>query len=553
VTLRTYLVVVTALPALASAQSIRGVVVDSAGRSPVPGVVLLLLDQSGQVDGRALSNERGEYRLSGRSAGDYRVRTLRIGFRPMISDLLTLRVGGEIDHDFVLAGVPLSLDTVRVAARSACAAYPDSTAPLAAAWEQVRTALLAAQLTANTRTINATILRYWRTYDPSRKRILEQNESIGTNFVVKPWRSLSADSLRRFGYVQLESNGIAEYNAPDLDVLLSPQFIGDHCFRLAVARDARLLGIAFEPTRDRSAITDIRGTLWLDRASSELRRMDFRYMNLPREIEHNEAGGEIDFVRMANGAWAIARWDIRMPVFQQRPEENRHVPGMTPGMTRRLYQWRVAGGEMILVRRGADTLWARSTPVFAAAPSTVQRPVPSVAVPPTPAPVAVSVPVATSRPAIPGSDSTHPGSAAPPEFDVRRQLRDGQFFTRADMAKAKGRTLPDILITVPGVRIERVDGRVAVTSGHSSVTSLRQSGRTNRYGADSRDACLADVFLNGIPVYRGSPEETPFDIGGISPSLVDGIEFYALASQTPARYGRMGATCGTLLIWARQK
>ncbi|HTE46017.1 MAG TPA: carboxypeptidase-like regulatory domain-containing protein, partial [Gemmatimonadaceae bacterium] len=67
--------------AVAGAQTIRGVVVDQADK-PVPGVVMQLIDSASNVAGRTLSNERGEFRLATTRAGSYRVRTMRIGYRP---------------------------------------------------------------------------------------------------------------------------------------------------------------------------------------------------------------------------------------------------------------------------------------------------------------------------------------------------------------------------------------------------------------------------------------------------------------------------------------
>src|SRR5262245_42370765 len=56
------------ISATASAQTVRGVVVDQSA-TPVPGVVVQLLDSTSRVAGRALSNERGEFRVAATRAG----------------------------------------------------------------------------------------------------------------------------------------------------------------------------------------------------------------------------------------------------------------------------------------------------------------------------------------------------------------------------------------------------------------------------------------------------------------------------------------------------
>src|SRR5687768_12772483 len=113
-----YIAALLVVPAIGSAQSVRGLIVERADGVPVPGAVVLLLDRSGGVAARALTNERGEYRLAAPSPGTYRVRTLRIGFRPMTSAPIGLAAGQEIAHAAMGAGAPVMLDTVRVLGRN---------------------------------------------------------------------------------------------------------------------------------------------------------------------------------------------------------------------------------------------------------------------------------------------------------------------------------------------------------------------------------------------------------------------------------------------------
>lgn len=344
-----------ALPIAGRAQSIHGVVVD-AGDRPVAGVVVLLLDSSSRVTARALSNERGEFRVAGSLAGTYRLRTLRIGFRPALSEPVALAAGGEITKRLVLSGLPIALDTMRVVDRSVCRAFTDSGAATYAVFEQVRAALIAAELTAASRTIAATIVTYERALDPgpghNTGHVLRQRSAVSAGYVREVWRSPSPDSLRRAGYVVTDRDNAVVYYAPGFDMLLSTQFVEDHCFRLTTDRkQPGLLGIAFEPTPERKkGVPEIRGVLWVDRASSELRRLELRYVNLSRDQE-DLAGAELDLVRMRDGTWAISRWNIHMPLIVEQV-----VPGH--GTEVRVAELHVAGGELALARRGSDTLWS---------------------------------------------------------------------------------------------------------------------------------------------------------------------------------------------------
>src|SRR5262249_7091598 len=150
-------------PARAAGQSVRGIVVD-ASQTPVPGVVIQLVDSTSRVAGQALSNELGEFRAAARIAGRYRVHTLRIGFRPTDSAPIVLQPGPDVSRRIVLTGLPVGLDTVRVAERNACRALADSGAAFAV-WEQVRGAVAATALTAASGSTYATVIAYERTLE----------------------------------------------------------------------------------------------------------------------------------------------------------------------------------------------------------------------------------------------------------------------------------------------------------------------------------------------------------------------------------------------------
>jgi hypothetical protein len=337
------------LPAVARAQSIHGVVVDRAD-VPVSGVVVMLLDNSSASVARALSNDRGEFWLAASTAGRYRVRTMRIGFLPVTSEPIMLADGKMVMQRFVLGGVPFSLDTIHVASRSTCKTSRDLSAATFAMWEQVRVALTATQLTAGEPTITATTIAYDRTVDPFFQRVRRQRTTVQSALVTQPWRTQSGDSLRRFGYV-VTDNDTTTYFAPGLEVLLSDSFVEDHCLRIVSSPDATRIGIAFDPVPDRR-MAEIHGTVWLDRKSSELRKLDFGYVNVSRQ-QLERAGGDMEFVRMRNGLWAIRRWSIRMPVLGERSQTA--LIGSEPMVVETL----IAGGELSLATRNGDTLWSR--------------------------------------------------------------------------------------------------------------------------------------------------------------------------------------------------
>jgi len=331
------------------AQTVRGIVVDRA-EAPVPGVVIQLLDSASRVAARALTNDQGEFRLLAPRSGTYQLHTLRIGFRPTDSPPIAMQPGADASRRIVLTGLPIGLDTVRVAGRNVCRALADSGAAYAV-WEQVRAAVTATALTAAARNVFTTVISFARTLEADARRVRTQTSAVHSGYVREPWGSRSSEALHTDGYVVTDRDNTTTYYAPGLEVLLSPTFVEDHCFHLTTDHDR--LGLAFEPTPDRRSTPEIRGTLWLDAKSAELRSMDFRYSNVLPD-QDAIARGEAGFIRMANGAWAISRWSIRMPVLEQVVRSQ-----SMGGNQLKVTAVNVAGGELALARRGTDTLWTR--------------------------------------------------------------------------------------------------------------------------------------------------------------------------------------------------
>ena len=348
---------VPVLSAGLQAQTIRGTVTDDRA-APVAGVIMLLLDSRDSVVARTLSNERGEYRLSARSDGTYRVRTQRIGFRPVISPAYELRAGTDVAQRLALTGLPVSLRTVSITGTNVCRGLGDSTAATFLVWEQVRAGLTATELSMSARGTSATSFAYERVLDAAGSGVLEQNSSVRITHGSPPWRSLSPEMIHRAGYVVPDGTGSLIYHAPGLEVLTSDFFLEDHCFRIASSSDAARVGIAFEPTPARSRIPELRGTLWVDRSTSELESLEFRYANLPRE-RATHAGGAMQFARMSDGAWVITGWEIRMPVLAQQSSLRMGRRGGTGVGEIRVVGVKVTGGKVLVSRRGRDTLWMR--------------------------------------------------------------------------------------------------------------------------------------------------------------------------------------------------
>lgn len=358
---------------VARGQSVRGTV--SRGGLRVEGALVLLVDSTQHVVARSVTREDGSYALSAPRTGRYAVRVLRIGWAPTTAGPVLLGDGAPAGLDLSLTGLPVRIAALRIEDRAPCQVRPDSDAVAFRLWDEARKALLTASLTEHERFTMRTTSS-WRTLDATGERVLADSSQVRTVPTVKPFASLPADSLAAAGYVQRNALGELLFWAPDAEVLLSESFASSHCLRAERAPAdtgpmARWVGIAFQPSGAARGVADVAGVLWMDRATAELRRLDFRYVNVPdlaRAAERARAGGQVEFLRLPAGGWIVPRWSIRHPVVRAVSRERPSViPGVrrdAPGSEVELAEIRVTGGEVSAVRRGASTIWERGRVAF---------------------------------------------------------------------------------------------------------------------------------------------------------------------------------------------
>ncbi|MES2523533.1 MAG: carboxypeptidase regulatory-like domain-containing protein [Gemmatimonadota bacterium] len=345
------LLVLLVAPATMSAQSVRGTVLDRADR-PLAGVVVTLLDSAQREVTRVLTSETGEYRFVVASPGGYQLRALRIGFQPVQSPVVRVDAGATVTVPLVLDGIRVQLTGMRVVAQNSCGRrVANGNDEVLQAWDQA-TGSLATVALRSTRGLSVTSLLVRRELDAPGKRVRAQQSSIRTANTVDPWRSTSIEILRERGYVWIDVGDTVTYNAPGLDVMLSSRFVDDHCLGLAVSRDSSEIAVSFEPTPERRRRSEVRGTLWLSRATAELRRMEFEFVNVPETPERTsgpKAGGCMSFTRLPDGAVLITNWDIVMPQL---------VRSSRPGSMARVASVVTAGGRILSIRRGNEALYS---------------------------------------------------------------------------------------------------------------------------------------------------------------------------------------------------
>jgi len=103
--------------AAAGAQStVQGTVVEEGTDRPIGTVDIRLVDASGSVGGRTITDVDGRFRLEV-PAGSYRVAVQRLGYRAIESELIEFEDGGEFAVDVRMSASAVPLAAVTVTAR----------------------------------------------------------------------------------------------------------------------------------------------------------------------------------------------------------------------------------------------------------------------------------------------------------------------------------------------------------------------------------------------------------------------------------------------------
>ena len=323
----------------ASAQIVRGTVVDDSNNAPLQGVFIALIDSLGSHAGGTLSDAKGFYAIRAPYQGRFTLRAERIGHRSTTTQsfMITEDRAHTVDIRAPVAAIELESIDVRGARR--CEVRREQGKRTAQLWEEARKALTVAGWVEKAKPVRFESRSWTRELDPYSLDI--RNESVRYGITgVRPYQSIALDSLSRYGFVRFHGNDIVYYG-PDAEVLLSDVFLEQHCFRSVVGsgENQGLAGLAFEPVATRQE-RDIAGTLWLDAKSLELRHIEYRYTNMPRTYNVKTLGGRTDFRKLPNGAWIVDRWYIRMP-----------MTGISSGKNEvRLTAVREEGGEVVSIR-----------------------------------------------------------------------------------------------------------------------------------------------------------------------------------------------------------
>ena len=344
--------------ASAHAQEVRGTVRLEAPNDPVSAAVVELLDASGAAVGRSLTDDRGIYRIVAPGAGRYSLRVERIGLAAHVSEPFDVPAAGVLMRDAVVGLEPISLAGITVERTSRCSLQRDAPVSIQRLWDEARKMLRSVSLLENVWSVRFDV-RHWERDIDVRTRLasnVRERRRVVTH--ARPFAAISPEALLLGGFIREEGDSTA-YFAPDADALLSDLFLQAYCFRVVSGRDGRI-GLGFEPIEP-AAGQDIKGVLWLDAQTAALQELEFNYTNVPSADFDLRTGGSVGFEQLANGAWIISRWQLRMPRYAI-------VNGMPTGW---IVAVREVGGEVLhaeLVRQRETRTHTGST-IVAASPT----------------------------------------------------------------------------------------------------------------------------------------------------------------------------------------
>ena len=293
-------------------QVIRGRLADAADDAAIAGAMMTLMDRGGRVVERTLTHSAtGLFALRAPEPGEYRVRAERIGYATTFSAFFSISAGDTLTVRISAPVEAVSLEGISADVGPRCQVRPEEGRAVAKVWDEARKALAAATWTQERGLYRYEMLGIKRLLDEEGRKVEFEDRVYAQSLVPVPYVSRSADSLVYEGFARFSAEA-SEFWAPDAGVLLSDSFLDTHCLRVR-SGGSELVGLEFEPVPNRD-VADIAGTLWLDAATAELQRVDFRYVNLPvpEWLMDASPGGTVRFRALPNGTWIVTSWQLRM-------------------------------------------------------------------------------------------------------------------------------------------------------------------------------------------------------------------------------------------------
>lgn len=326
--------------AAAGAQAVRGEVTQVGAGGGIAGVLIqLLAADRDSVVRSVLSDASGRFSVLAPASGEYTLQAKRIGVRRWVSDPFVVGEGETRTFSVRLEALASVLPEVVVRSTSLCVRAGDSAEQVASLWDEIVTALTATALTVEDSTHRAAIVRSSRVLDPRTRRVLAEGRLQALETTGRPFSSIEPESLVTAGYWHEVDEDAAFFFGIDERVLNSAAFRAMNCFHVTRRRPSSpvrgSLGLGFEPQKTGNGV---RGIIWLDSTTFELREVEYSYTGLMKTEYSDQLGGITRFGRLTTGGWIVRDWSIRMP---------QYAVFWTPAGFERVYRSRVGSSVRV--------------------------------------------------------------------------------------------------------------------------------------------------------------------------------------------------------------
>ncbi|HEX8392860.1 MAG TPA: carboxypeptidase-like regulatory domain-containing protein [Longimicrobium sp.] len=330
------------------AQTVTGRVVDPATGEPVPGAMVLMRGEG--TERRSLADSAGNYVIRAQRPGSYVLVAERVGYGAAPSAPIRLEEGETVRHDLRAGSGRVLLEAITATGRArACEGEVRRGPEAQVLWEEARKVVQSAALTAESEHLSF-VTRLHR----HERRLNNPNPVRSREWTVtatgRPFASRTAEQLADEGYVVSERDSTV-FQGIDAHAILSDAFVQHHCFSVREGGRDRpgLVGLEFMPLRGQPR-PDVQGVLWLDRASAELRTVEYRFTGLPYSGAVDRLGGRLRFERLPGGRWIVRDWIVNAPLLE--------IDLLSPALSGKAPRARVRG----LVENGGEVIEIRAAP-----------------------------------------------------------------------------------------------------------------------------------------------------------------------------------------------
>jgi hypothetical protein len=262
--------------------AVRGVAKSEDGSSPIPFALVRLLpaDSQSAAARQGITNAQGRFQFDSVPVGAYRLRLLRIGYRPVLSPVIDVRAGETIEHELRASMTALPLPTVVVYGDGACLSRERaaSDAYLSSLWDEVREGIEIRRAFDLRYRYKRELAQSSETLVPNRQTMRRQRADTVAS---EPDSVLVREARVR---ARREAEGFGKGNSltlPDERELFDDAFLRTHCLEPAVLDTAGATGVRFRQTAEvrGGGGFGLRGTIWVDSANRFMRRLELEYLN----------------------------------------------------------------------------------------------------------------------------------------------------------------------------------------------------------------------------------------------------------------------------------